>query len=809
MPHWDVRILTGTYTDEGDGVKVLLFGKTREGKSITIQYRGFRPYFQLVEPSDKVRNELQRELESGHEVVELRDRKLWIIDPKGGGEKQVLEIVMRHPYRVPNYRDMYGEGDNVLAADIVFKLRFMFNLDIGGCTRVHGKEEKGIYSTNIVVNAEKFEDCEPLNPDLTILSFDIENSIKDETIFTICLAVRKGGKIKRESCTGTEKEILQKFEKRLREHDPDIITGFNVDNYDIPMVIKRADKYGLKIKFGRTDKDIVQRANRWFVDGRVVADAWWNAKMQLRPKKETLAAISQLVLGESKEDVDPKKIDEEWKADSEKVISYCKKDAELALRILEKIGVLEKHLDLASVARLPLEDTINGRTSTLIDSILIREADRHNIGVPMTSRGAKSEKIEGGYVHAVDPGVYHWVITLDFKSMYPSIIISKNICFSTLDPKGGIASPVKGVRFLSKSQRKGLLPEILKKLMKDRDDTKKLAKEAKKKNDLERLKYYDGLQSAIKILMNSFYGVMASAFYRFTNNDIGASITAFARENTKNIIKALEAEGIKVIYGDTDSVFLSSPKQDLEGSVQWGNELAKRFTREDMALEFEKIMEPFFTHGVKKRYVGRVVWPTEETLVRGYEIRRTDAFDFQSESLEKIFHEILDGDVDDAVKLAKDLVQQVQLGKVPKEKLVISRTAKGTGEHGVYKNPDTMANVQTARKLIEMGYDFVPGMKVSWIVVDSRRTPQQVEPYIDGRKFEHEPDWDYYARRVAASLARVTDVFGWSEGALLSGTKQTSLFGFGTRGGKKGPGRGGKRKRKGDGKPPGSLDGFM
>jgi DNA polymerase I len=124
----------------------------------------------------------------------------------------------------------------------------------------------------------------------------------------------------------------------------------------------------------------------------------------------------------------------------------------------------------------------------------------------------------------------------------------------------------------------------------------------------------------------------------------------------------------------------------------------------------------------------------------------------------------------------------------------------------IYKNPDRMANVQAAMKLMDLGYEFVPGMKVSWVVTDSRKVPQQVEPYIDGRAFEHEPDWEYYARRVAASLARATEVFGWQEKALLSGQRQADLFGSfddsgggdGDKGGGGGKGKGGRggRKRK-------------
>jgi DNA polymerase I len=273
--------------------------------------------------------------------------------------------------------------------------------------------------------------------------------------------------------------------------------------------------------------------------------------------------------------------------------------------------------------------------------------------------------------------------------------------------------------------------------------------------------------------MNAFYGVFASSFYRFTNPIIGASITAFARENIKNIIKMLEEEGLTVIYSDTDSIFFQSPHQNLKDTIEFGQQMSKRFSKEGVTLEFEKVLEPFFSHGKKKRYIGKALWPKEDTLVRGYEIRRTDSFDLQSEALYAVFDEILSGREENAVKVARRIVEDVKTGNVPLEKLVISRTAQ-TEES--YKDPDSLANVRAARKMKELGYEFTPGMKVAYIVTDSKKDHMDIEPYIEGRKFEHTPDWNYYATRVALSLSRVTDVFGWNEKTLLSGVQQKSLF---------------------------------
>src|SRR5207249_10962799 len=169
--------------------------------------------------------------------------------------------------------------------------------------------------------------------------------------------------------------------------------------------------------------------------------------------------------------------------------------------------------------------------------------------------------------------------------MYPPIIIEKNICFTTLSDAGTIESPI-GVRFYNAQQRPGLLPRILGDLMKQRKEVKaKLKAEA----DPEKKRYYGRLQAAAKVLMNAFYGVLASSFYRFTNPQIGASITAFARENIKSVISQLEADGVRVIYSDTDSIFLESPRKEKEGSVDFGRKVAERFTTTNVNLELARV----------------------------------------------------------------------------------------------------------------------------------------------------------------------------------------------------------------------------
>ena len=764
----DVRLISASYAVDGDDVVVELFGKTRDKRSITILCHGFKPYFFIVEPKSGVADILKRD----DRVISTEPDRLFFKSKI----RDVLKVTIKHPWKVPDYRNRWKSDYDILAADIPFHHRFLYDMDMGGCISVTGQEMKNEkYCTDLVIRFESFRNIGPFDPGLRVFSFDIENSIANDTIYTICAVVGEDGKITRtDVLRGDEKEIIIGFAKLIRDIDPDVVSGYNIDNYDIRKIIERAqvNRIESEIKWGRdfgAPKEISSKF--WRLKGRLVVDTWWAVRKELRPKQETLNAVSMQILGESKKDVDPKRMDEEWKKDPEKVIDYCIHDARLSVKILAAIGTLRKGMDLATVSKLPIEDVLTSGSSQLIDSILIRRTDREKVGVPLTGNFRRTDQIEGGYVHTMAPGLYHWICVLDFKSMYPSLIISKNICFTTISDDGEIESPV-GARFVSKERRIGLLPRILAELMKERDDIKARMKTV---NEKER-HYLNGLQEAVKVLMNSFYGVFASSFYRFTDKKIGASITGFARARVIGIIEELAKEGVTVIYSDTDSVFIRSPHNDLNGSVEFGKGISKRYSVDGGQLEFEKIMEPLFSHGKKKRYVGRVVWPQkdDELLIRGYEIRRSDSFDLQSRLLTELFEKILDEDNSGAVAVVRKTVKDVVSGNVDNADLVISRTCRD--EDG-YENPERMANVQAANKMKELGYDFIPGMKVSWIVTDSGVTPQKVEPYISGTEFRGKPDYKYYAERLAHMASRITEVFGWSEKDLLSGSQQVTLFG--------------------------------
>ena len=767
---YSIRLLSAaSRNEEIDGKSrtlVYLFGSTKEGEAIAVRTPLLMPYFQVVNPT----KDILASLKDRDDVEKLESQELWV----DGSVRKCTKVTMSYPGNVPKIRDWLKNNDlKTLASDIPFHHRYLYDNDIGGCVTIEGDEiEKNGWSCK-VIDAKKLTKSDNFESDFKLLSFDIENSIFERTIYCISYCVKNSeGYIHEETFDGDEKALLKNFVEAIKKYDPDVITGYNIDGYDLPLLEERCELHGIDLDIGRDGSKLQRRMQRfWQAQGRVIADAWWNVKREVRPRQESLNAVAKELLGREKHDVNPKEMDAEWANNPQKVMDYCLEDAKLAVEILEHIMVLQKYQHLSSVAKLPLDDVINGITSGMIDSLMIRFADSKAIGVPMTNRRKRTGHIEGGYVHSIDPGLYEWVCVLDFKSMYPSIIIDRNLCFSTRSDDGEIETPI-GVKFKSPDQKKGLLPELLNNLMKDRDEAKKL--QAAAKTDYEE-NYYRRVQEAIKILMNSVYGVFASYFYRFTNLDIGASITAYAREYVKEIIAELDKENLEVIYGDTDSVFFRSPHSNLEKTVEIGESIAERYSVGAKQLEFEKILQPFFSHGVKKRYVGKQVWPKESMLVRGYETRRTDAFPAQVSALEDIFAKLMARDIDNALESSQDWVTRISKGEVAKDQMVISKTVNLSRK---YVNEDNQAHLQAYKKYIETGRPFVSGMKISFIVTNANVSPMIVEPYIPEEECP-EPDYNYYADRIAKSLSRLTEVFDWDEKALKKGKrapKQQTLF---------------------------------
>jgi DNA polymerase I len=853
-------------------VIVRLYGKTQDNKSITILCPDYKPYFHIFEPSVSLR----KKLEMHEDVLEVRDvkkeykgalenflevrvRAPWLVpkfrtefelthktiylenppadllqrlkaepevtEATEGPEARVAtddrvysqKLVNRYGllgFMAPKEKEKFQDRAVFFAADIVFTNRFIYDRDLETCVRVTGEEiEKGEFTTDRVIRAEKFEPCAIFTPKLKIMSFDIESSIKYQNIYCICLTVineadgtkddhrfasefgpptENMSKEEKEKRQDDERRILREFVQKVREADPDVITGYNINNFDFQMLYDRSNllfkgqnenkkfQQGDAMPFGRDGLGMSRRENRttgfvtWDVKGRLLLDAWLSVKKELRPKREGLGYVSNMLFGDTKDNINATKMDEEWTNRKDEVIKYCLKDADLALRILlhPRINTINKLMDVAIPAKLPVKE-VSGGQNRMIESLLIRMVDRAGAVVPMAS--GDQYDYEGGFVYDTKPGLWEWVIGLDFSSMYPSQIIKHNICFTTLtkDPAAAAHTSPVGAMFISRDVKYGIVPQMVEGLLNSRKEAKARMKEARAKGDKDMAEYYDRLQAAIKVMANATYGYFGARFCRWPySRYIAPSITSWARDEIRTVVTTLESRGYMVIAGDTDSVFfLSKEHRDLDSCKLLGFMVQQEFSAGNMHLELEKIMERFFAHA-KKRYFGKIVWPEPTLLVRGYEPRRTDSFDLQSETMTKVFQIVLDGKPDEAVKFSKDTIDRTLKGGVDLSTLVIS---KSVSEFSSYDNPDSLVHVNVAKQLQQMGYDFTPGMKMPFVITNGSSQPLKAEPVIEGVEFIARPDYKYYAERLAMGLARITEAFGCDERTLMQGNSQRTL----------------------------------
>ena len=183
MASWEIRILSVSYRREGNGVVIQVYGRTRDGTSVAARVSDFKPYFYVIEPTEEAIEMLREDTMNVSDVAD-KPTKLFY----AGKEVSCRKVHTTFPFVVPAVREKLRNANfKVLAADIPFHLRFMYDKDLSSCVRITGKEDaekKAEYTTDIVVSAEKLENIDPFYPNITILSFDLETT-PDGKIITL------------------------------------------------------------------------------------------------------------------------------------------------------------------------------------------------------------------------------------------------------------------------------------------------------------------------------------------------------------------------------------------------------------------------------------------------------------------------------------------------------------------------------------------------------------------------------------------------------------------------------------------------
>ncbi len=757
---------------------VYLFGRLENGESF-LTINEFRPYFYIRTKDRKNLPKIETEV-----IYDVEDS-----DMKNFYGSRLSKVILKIPAEVPRLREDFHKNDIfTYEADIRFVYRFMIDKGIKGSMDVEGEFKKGNYVNRIYEEPK----ISPVffKPELRTLAIDIETSMNAKDLYAISLYSKDfakvlmvcSKKIKNAECFEDVKTLLERFKEIIYNYDPDIITGWNLVDFDLKVLKEKFEEHKIIFNLGRADWPGTIRLNKSFfrdstadLPGRVVLDAMTLLRISfIRLRDYKLQTAAEEILGESKldvfEDIDKgSEIERLFREEPQKLADYNLKDSKLVMDILERKGIIDMTIERSLLTGMQM-DRVKASIASL-DSLYLRESKKKGYACKTSEFKERTSRITGGYVKDSVPGIYDYISVLDFKSLYPSIMRTFNIdplSFITKElhkkykEKDVIAAP-NGAWF---KKEYGILPQILQNLWEQRD-------KAKKEDNSEK-------SYAIKITMNSFFGVLANPTCRFYSLEMANAITHFARFIIKTSAEITEKKGHRVIYGDTDSIFVETKADSLEKAKNISmevqnlvNEHWRKYTKDRgldnfLELQFEKIFIRFMMprirgteKGAKKRYAGLLKKDGKEKIdFTGLEFVRRDWTDlakkFQMELLDLIFHK------KEVVDYIKKFVDDLKKGKY--DDLLVYRKAIRKDLDKYVKT--TPPHVKAAKKL-----DKVTSSIIAYVLTTDGPEPVQ--------KIKHSLDYDHYIGKQIKPIADSVLVFYDQKfNDVLKDSRQTSLFGY-------------------------------
>lgn len=575
------------YVTRDDKAVIRLFGREKtsaEGKSIIVQDNGFKPYI-YVDPLnlDQCCEQLKDLGVVLVEKVKMKDL---------GREKEFLKVTFNHPQDVPKLRDKIldlSQVKDIREHDIPFYRRYLIDKGLFPMAEVEVEVEEVSPQTCTIprdIGTQVMDltgEIRPINsdfPDLKILSLDIEvynpdgmpNSEKDPIIM-ISLSSNRG--LRKVLATAEspldfvetlqdEAEMLRRFTAIVEEEDPDILIGYNSDNFDFPYIRDRASTLEVPLTLG-TDGSGIKFMKRGFtnaalVKGRVHVDLYLIMRRYLQLDRYTLERVYLELFGEEKYDIPGDEIHQYWDdcgPKLEKLCHYSLDDAVAVTEIGEKMIPLT--LELTRIVGQPFFDMARMATGQQVEWYLIRKANQQKEVVPNKPSASqysnrRSKRASGGYVKDPVKGLHENIVYFDFRSLYPSIIISKNVSPDTLvdecNPEECHISPERGYMFLKEPP--GFVPSIIGNILTERVRLKTLMKESE---DEDEKKILNVQQEALKRLANSMYGVYGYSRFRWYRLECADAITAWGRDYIKKTMVKAENFGFKPVYADTDGFY--------------------------------------------------------------------------------------------------------------------------------------------------------------------------------------------------------------------------------------------------------------
>lgn len=711
-------LLHPTYYIEQGRAVVHLFGTDEHGDSFVVRDDRYRPHFFIA------RDDLSRAL--GLQKFEHEETD-WST-PKG---KPVVRVFVPTPPEAPALRDALQDGGvATYEADIPFATGYLIHHGIRGAFNVEGEARPGRLLRHVYQNP-RLAPAEFV-PNLSTLSLDIETEPDGARLLSIGLhqPARAGRDEVREVLllgsapevpgvlvTGceTEGDLCFRFSERLRALDPDVITGWNVIDFDLKVLEETFIRNRVPFQLGRANLPCKLRietgaawgASRAIVPGRVVLDALNLVRDSfIRLDDYRLETAARQILGRGKVISGESRAEEivrKFREDRVGFVRYNLVDCELVSEILAAKQLLALSVRRSQASGMPL-DRLGASIASFDFSYLSALHARKRVA-PTVPAGRISAALQGGFVFDPTPGIYRQVAVLDFKSLYPSIIRTFRLDPLRVIPRGaepeGEGEPItapNGARF---ERSGGILPDLL-------DELFPLREEAKKSGDLLR-------SHALKILMNSFYGVLGTPRCRFYSPETANAITGFGQKILRWTQGVLEREGHAVLYGDTDSLFVDLGKEPTraraesrarELTYEINRRLAARLENDygvasRLEIEFEHLYARLFlpalrhsTEGSKKRYVGLLEEAEGERLhFVGLESVRRDwtdlAKNYQHALVDRVFH---DQPVED---YTRHFVDELRAGHFDAQLVYKKQLRKSAEEY----TSTTPPHVQAARKM--------------------------------------------------------------------------------------------------------------
>ena len=622
-------------------------------------------------------------------------RTLGGLDPRathkrGFDGSPVMKLNVNTPADLTELRDrLRGAGLDTFEADVRLENRFLIDHGIKGGVAIDGEAVRGTGVAWVFDNPTLLPAQVQVTP--TVLSFDIETTGPSERLLAISLygadidevwivdGSQRTMPAQARACP-TEYDALAQFCARIAAIDPDVLTGWNIIDFDLSVLQRIAARVHHPLHLGRAPGALrIRKAEGFFgsdhasIPGRLVLDGIALLRGAfVRMEDYSLDAVARAVLGEGKAVVGDVRdrigeIVHNYRHDLPAFARYARTDARLAFEIIQRLNLV--HL---AFARSQLTGMTPDRVAASIASFdFLYLAELHRIGVvapTLRMDAAASNTMQlGGHVLEPVTGLHAHVWVFDFKSLYPSIIRTFNI-----DPLAYVADPPLGADLIQTPaaafrREAAILPGLLDRLFPQRA----AAKEA---GD-------DVAANAIKILMNSFYGVLGTPACRFYNPALANAITGMGRELLLWSKQWFETAGFTVLYGDTDSLFVQSGTQDIDHARRLGPQLAERLNLEiaryigerwrvvsRMELEFEKLYVKLFlprvrggTGGARKRYAGLIDGSdTQPIEFVGMEVVRRDWTALAKRVQRELYQRLFAGEpVSDYLT---DIVRQVRRG---------------------------------------------------------------------------------------------------------------------------------------------------